>query len=592
MNQLRRSKIIRSLCSVLVVTLLLPIGVVVAPSPVQAQAMPTMAVGVVDFANESGVQVQLLSRMATDAVVVEMSKRFDVITRSQLEQQMELLGLKPPLSRIGLVRLGEALSADAMIEGAIASVQVVGQGGSRRASVTIVIRLLDQASGEVLNGAIQTGSSNPRVGQAADDDTLIAEAVDNAAYLSVKTMMEYIIPEATVQSTIGENEVMLNRGSRDGIKRGMRMIVTRDREIIGYLQIKSVSPNDSLAVVSKAMRGVRPEDKAKAIFDMPAITRLAADPGMPAGAPPARKGSMGMWKKLSRALLTVGAVYLGIKLFDKNGTESIGATTAQATVDGSGALAVEVSWDPTSMQRGTNVVEYHVYRNYDSAPVAVAVPGQRVAMDYVRTAPVEISYQAADLQTHAISTEAWSPPILLPGTSVTYYVSAVYVVNSLQAQKAEYFESERSLAGQATTIAKITTDDMGISSGDGDLADPNNVDLRKVTFSWKSTRGADRYCIQVSEDANFSGVLRFWELPDAVETSAQSSGVLLTKQIVQQLQDIFYRTDRQTLYWRVGAKNAGDVPGPKPPPGSPNSRWIFSYAQQFTTVESPPPIPN
>jgi len=565
------------------------------PTAARAQALQSMAVGVVDFTNQSGVQGELLSRLATDAVVVELSKRFDVITRSQLQQQMDLLGLKPPLSRIGLVRLGEALNADAMIEGIITSVQIGGQGAARRAAVTIVIRMLDQASGEVLNGAIQTGFSNPRVGQGADDDTLITEAIDNAAYLAVKTMMEYIIPEATVQSTIRENEVMLNRGSRDGIKRGMRMIVTRDREIIGYLEVKSVSPNDSLAVVTKAMRGVRPEDKAKAIFDMPAAAKVAPEPGMPAGAPPAKQRGGAFLSKVSSILVLAGAVFLGAKLFKKSGVESIGATTAEAIIDGSGSPAVEITWDPKSLQRGKNVLEYHVYRNFDADPVAVATPAQRSAIDSIRNTTV--SFQRVDMQTNQATAATATVQPLLAGTPVTYYVSAVYVVTSLQGagqQQAStrYYETERKLAGQATTIQRITVEDMYISSGDADVRGDDQVDLRKVNFHWRTRRGADRYCIEVSEEPNFTAALRFWSMPDAVQTDPGSDGVWVNKQVVQQLYDVFYKPAIQTLYWRVGARNSGDNPGPKPPPGRPTARWIFGQAKTFTTVESPPVPPS
>jgi len=75
----------------LVAALLMPAGISITPSTARAQTMATMAVGVVDFANESGVQGEILSRMATDAVVVELSKRFDVITRSQLERRWSSL---------------------------------------------------------------------------------------------------------------------------------------------------------------------------------------------------------------------------------------------------------------------------------------------------------------------------------------------------------------------------------------------------------------------------------------------------------------------------------------------------------------------
>ncbi len=120
MRQLMQCRAIRTVCYVLIMALVSTI----APSSLHnracAQVMPTYSVGVVDFVNESGVQGDLLARQATDAVVVEMGKtqRYDVsITRSMIKSEMEKLDLRPPLTKVGLVRLGEALQADAMLEG-------------------------------------------------------------------------------------------------------------------------------------------------------------------------------------------------------------------------------------------------------------------------------------------------------------------------------------------------------------------------------------------------------------------------------------------------------------------------------------------
>ena len=109
---------IRSLCYTLVIALLTTLMPAPFTQPASAQLMPTYSVGVIDFVNESGVQGDLLARLATDAVVVEMSKsnRYDVsITRTMMNAKMDELGLRSPLTKLDLVRLGEVLSADAML---------------------------------------------------------------------------------------------------------------------------------------------------------------------------------------------------------------------------------------------------------------------------------------------------------------------------------------------------------------------------------------------------------------------------------------------------------------------------------------------
>ena len=86
-----QTRAIRSLCYALVLALLSTIAPTPLCKPACAQLMPQYSVGVVDFINESGVQGDFLARLATDAVVVEMSKsnRYDVsITRTMMKTKM------------------------------------------------------------------------------------------------------------------------------------------------------------------------------------------------------------------------------------------------------------------------------------------------------------------------------------------------------------------------------------------------------------------------------------------------------------------------------------------------------------------------
>jgi len=364
-----QSRAVRSLCYTLVLALVATLMPTPLVKPACAQLMPTYAVGVVDFVNESGVQGDLLARLATDAVVVEMSKtnRYDVsITRTMIKQAMGDLGLRPPLTKLGLVRLGEALSADAMLEGAIKSVQLAGSGPTRRASVTLVVQMVDQASGEIINGAVQTGNSSARVGYTADDSSLITEAVNNAAFLAVKTMIDYVIPEATVMVNMGASQVMINRGARDGIKPGMRMIVLREKEIIGYIDVTSADPTDAYARVIKSMRGIQPQDKARAIFEMPTVSSTLKSEPLPTGAPSHGRMGGGAASKIGKflvGLLIVG----GIVAMFTGGSGSPDAPKASAA----GPLVLR--WDPKLYNHGQNVSELQIIRDQDAGD-AGAIP--------------------------------------------------------------------------------------------------------------------------------------------------------------------------------------------------------------------------
>jgi hypothetical protein len=45
-----------------------------------------------------------------------------------------------------------------------------------------------------------------------------------------------------------------------------------------------------------------------------------------------------------------------------------------------------------------------------------------------------------------------------------------------------------------------------------------------------------------------------------------------------------------TVYWRVGARNVADNPGPVPDPSG--QRYVFSPARTFTRPSPPPPPPS
>lgn len=270
------SKTIKTICCMLILAMVANFAPMAIPSA-QAQIVPSYALAVLDFANESGVQGELPARLATDATVVELGKtnRYDVgITRSQIKAEMDRMDLKAPLNRADIIRLGQELSVDAVLEGSIRSIELSGSGSSRAAKVTLIMQLIDQASGESINGAIQSGTSFSRVGFTPDDQSLISEAINQAAFLAVKQMTDYVIPEATIHMSVGSKGVILNKGIRDNIKPGMRMIVSRQKEIVGYILVTGASPIDADAEITKQLRGIRPEDKVKAIYELPIASKV------------------------------------------------------------------------------------------------------------------------------------------------------------------------------------------------------------------------------------------------------------------------------------------------------------------------------
>lgn len=214
----------------------------------------------------------ILGRAATDALVLEMTRtgRFDSVPRAQLEKQITDSDFSVPLTGNDVQRLGQALGADYVAYGEIT--EIVFTEKPRRARVTLSVRITDSQTGELANGAIQVGTSSPKT-NLTEDDTLIQQAISDAAFSAVRTLNNYRPVEATVLMAQGGTEVSLNAGSRDGIRRGQEMVLLRSSRYVGRIRVSSVGGTDSRALIIEGGNGIRPEDRARAIFKMPHAPR-------------------------------------------------------------------------------------------------------------------------------------------------------------------------------------------------------------------------------------------------------------------------------------------------------------------------------
>ncbi len=588
MTHVRNRSLFRFVSLLLVTAMVTPLTILALPVPANAQLTEILNIAIADFINKSGVLGDALARMASGAVYIELNKsrRFNVTTDSAMRTVMQDLGIKSPLSSSDLLRLGAELEVDAMLEGEIKS--VVTSKEPPRVSVTLVLRMVDVASGELMNGAIVTGSSSPRVGYTGDLDTLTTEAINDAAYLAVKTMVDYIIPEATVQNTIGANQVLLNKGSREGLRNGMRMIVLRDkqgggREVVGRIVVRQTNPNDSIATVINAPKGVKPEDKVRAIYEMPGY-KSPMEVRTEAATSPATYQSKGGSKKFILGLLA--ALGLGMMFQSGSGGVSAGTAIAEAGVPPDIAVpspGVRVSFNPDKLSGGKNVIQYKLWRD---GQVVATVSGVGIGDGkmYDTTAVPSGSYVTPDPQNPgSLITTAINAPALTLGDQHRYAVTAVYQVQQPGESSFRYVETPKSNTGPATPLARIPATDLSATTkGQAD------VDLRKVDFNWRSIRGANEYIVEATtqSDPNFL-TPRYRSAPK--RTSQFSSGevvVIENQNIASLFSDV---PEGGLILWRVGAKSISDNPGPVV---SPVMRYIYSEHASIVVRETPPPPPN
>lgn len=589
MRQIMQSRAIRSLCYALILALIATIAPTPLMKPACAQVVP-ISVGVVDFTNESGVQGDVLARIATDAVVVEMSKTsmYDVsITRTMMKSKMEELGIHAPLNRVDMIRLGEGLSTDAMLEGVIKSVQITGSGSNRRASVTLVMQMIDQASGEIINGAVQTGTSNMRVGFTADDNTLINDAINSAAFLAVKTMTGYVIPEATIMMQVGEGEVMLNKGIRDGIKAGMRMIVLREKDVIGYIEVREVNASDSQAKVIKSMKGIHPEDKCRAIFEMPTVVSSLKSAPLPSSAPPGSTSRKGAASKIAKFFVGAAIVFGLVSMFKGGrGVEDVGSITASDNM--------EISWDTSKFNQGGNVYELQIVRDATSNPTVVwettspsiwGLGHVNLRYLYDTTSASSFTVNYYDLPSGTTTPVAETSTFTNEGygQTHTYQVRVIYYRTSTDSDGNEtttYTMTSFSNVITATAVEEVTSS-MIVEPADGEelIVSQLTASSDPANFIWTHTSGygANEYKIHMEPvvpggGPTWDSPVIYWQTGDQVSLSQA-----LRYTVASKLSSSAY--EGNTMRWRIDSRH-----------GSPDtsSAWVTGEWARFVISSTPP----
>lgn len=597
MKYFKRIRSFRLICYVLALLIGAPTFTLLAPVPASAQLPNTVEVAVVDFVNRTGVGGDYMGKLASDALVVELrrSDHFDVASRTAVQQAMDEMGFKSPLTQTQVLRLGEQIlkgesgSSAAMVEGDITSIKL--KGNPRTADVEIVVRMVDVASGEFINGAVSTGRSQLRIGDTPDDDRLIEEAINDAAYKAVKTMIDYIIPEATVMNTIGTNEVLLNKGAREGIKSGMKMIVFRRDELVGKVTVKSVTPNDATAAVTYAPKGVQPEDKVRAVFDVPEvhggkgnIPREDAPPSKESRAP-----NSGKHHKLG-PLLPLLALGIGIAIFNPGrGTEKLGGVSARAGISPDIPApegGIKIAWNPGQLGGGRNINEFHIWRDNDPTPIGAVVPaGLNFFIDDVGVGTRSVTYLKVDPIANTSASATATVAKAETGIAHQYWVSAVYQIEEPAGSGTfKFFETDKKPTGLATITLRMLADDLFMPS-----PGEEGVDLSNVSFEFDSRKGADTYVVQVSTSPTFaapeftSQIIQFSAAADNVHITFNAGNITSAFGAI---------AEGTQLWWRVGVRNSLDRPGPLPNMGRANMTFLFSDSASFTVAATPPPPPS
>jgi hypothetical protein len=582
-------------------------ALLVGASSLQAQGKKRiLEVAILDFNNLSKYEGKMVGRRAADAVAMSLTTLagdyFTILSRADLEKEVEAEGLSYPLDKVDMVRLGRTLGLDGIITGTVIQVGISRSNGATQAAVQVACQMLDISTEEPITGAVATGKSSPKYDYTGDLDILVDEALNKAAYQIAQQFVSFAVkgvPEFTILTTMG-SEVLLNAGSRQGIKEGMEMVVLRGGEKVGRIKVKEVTLTDATATILEAPRGIQGGDKVRIVYEAPPIGKAPLEQEIK------EKAKTSLQKTLPALLLAFG-IY---KLMQKGSSATAGPRPSTCYADESNGMPiVHLSWDYRKIPNPTNIAAVMVYRvpiNHPMPSSPTAIPSDsdvyliyswrnNLYFDngilYGGTTPPSTcvdslqlpatitrytpSDDLSDLDTNDVTTTPF-----VPGNSYNYYVIGINAYCPPAPPDGEarvvYHFMDPIFIGSCTPIYPPTP--VSPANGTTLLVDQ----LNSVTFQWLAVDGANEYVVEVSTDPSFpsdtSKTLRskpLYLIGNAGELMPETGLTL----------DLSRFKNAKVLYWRVGAIHREDTQ--KPPGG-----YVFRKGYWFTiNIEPGPPSP-
>ena len=583
----------KAVCHTVVTALVLPFltFATIRPAAAQIQVQPTWAV--VDFINKApnfkgGDKIGV---MAADAIATELSNtgKYDVTPREQVQREIDQLNLvRPVTDATSLYRLATGVSATALVTGEVVNWQVRPNGNGKQADVAVRCVVRDVASGLPVNGSAQGASSSVRPGD-TPDEVLLNEAFSLAAAKIVLDISNRNLPRGTVLNTF-EQDAFINQGSRSGFKAGQQVIVFRGTDQVATARVTDVSYDDCTVHVERSFKGIRPGDTAQVVFTVPDIQANFGTTGeaKPVVVHPPRDTNH--FLQILFAALLLGAIMTGK---GSSGQHVVNRVKSEATFGQFESVpGVKVSWGTNAFVQGNQQkFQFQVWRNdVPDTPVAVADNSKNFIID--DTNPKTFNWLTAPKSSVTICTQnptdqgsITSIPVNV-GTPYLYQVELIYRIDAKDFPNPPggaqfcYYESDRESApGAATPLDRpaVQSPEQGI-----DVTSAIPFTTQSVVTSAAITV---QYALELSTTSQFlKGQTETIIGPISNSTGIVNMGIIDTfngrKSFIQ---------NATTIWWRIGARNVEDNPGPVP--DASGQRYIFSIPRSFTRANNPPPPP-
>ena len=581
-----RSKIVQTICKFLVfamIATIIPNNLTMTPAAAQSgskleEAVGSRKVAVVDFINDSNKFGNIIANNATDAFIMMLekeSKAYEVVSdRNEISAAMSKLGLRQPITKIDAVSLAKELDVDGIVEGYIKNIKIKGENESRIAEVDIVVQYVDRITGDVLVGAETTGSSSARIGFTGTDEDLVLEALNKAVFTVISRLNGFVVPRATVYMSQGSDTVILNAGVRANIKSGMRMVVTRQKTVIGYIEIIKVNDLDSVAKIINQKIGIKPEDICYAIYSGTYVSKYSVKDETISGVSTAGVIKKDDVKKKSNSIamtaLGIAAAVGLVALFSSSGKESSPSISTGTTP---GVITIKKA-------SGNLVGKITGVTLYRTAP-----GGNSESWTYTTDGGKDID----------INVFAWNPSNsgTAPSANVQYTYTGEWVLTGTDTDTdtdtdtvttAKTATSKPFAAQKITRLTSVNASDMTFGP---------NVYLEDVTSgadvpTWSKITGYDDTTVKLVYRVTFSALNDATITKEFTGITALSSQntVYLTSAQCAALVSWFEANGVDNTWncsWKVDVKNTLD---------SNTAAWTKGISQSFGIVQVPPDPPT
>lgn len=585
-------------CHTVVTALILPFLTLLSVSRAEAQIQTLPSWAVVDFVNRSNKGGDQIGVLAADSVANELAKtgKYDVTPREQVARAIQALNLVTPVTEsTSLFRLATEVQATALVTGEVVNYMIRPVANGKQAEVIVRAIVRDVASGLPVNGGAQSAQSSVRPGD-TPDEVLLQEAFSLAATKLVTEISNRTIARATVLNTF-EETAFVNQGSRAGFKPNQELIVFRGNEQVATARVVSVAYDSSEIRIVRSIRGMKPGDKVQVIFEVPQIESSFGGEGTRAPRTRTRAGK----RNNNEFLQLIGAVAILAFVMGSKGSggqQVVERVRAEAQLDNfSAGPSVRISWGTNVFVRGNEQkFQFQIWRSdVTTAPVLVAPGTASSAVDTSQNRTVvwfSAPRSSVTVCTGAPTAEEdFGAPGVNPGQPYLYQVELIYRISSLDFPTPPppggsgfcYFQSDRrSSSGPATPLNRP------------ELLNPAEAreiaNDEELPFTFQSVVSAApinvQYILQFSTTSAFSkGQTETIGPIISNSSSVVSMGTINTFEGRSSA-----IRNATTVYWRIGARNVEDRPGPVP--DASGQRYIFSIPRTFTRPDNPPPPPG